>query len=117
MRNMDQSPSAAEVYFDRSPFGQLYILIADALQRKGSNRRHRAPRSQSTKAPGEQANPSQNLGEMPRKARANLLDRLEAWQWRQSEKDREAYLSQSKDVFDLERRIDAMERGFPLRTH
>ena len=102
MRNTDPSPSAAELYFDRSPFGQLYILIADALQRKGSNQRHRAP-SRSTKRPDEEGIPSRNLGEAPRKPRLNLLERLEAWQWRQSQKDREAYLSQSRDVFDLER--------------
>jgi len=116
MRNMDQSPSAAELYFDRSPLGQLYILVADALQRKGSYDRRGAP-SRSTKASGDEGIPSRNLGETPRKARLNLLDRLEAWQWRQSQKDREAYLSQSKDVFDLERRIAAMERESPVRYY
>jgi len=116
MRNMDQSPSAAELYFNRSPFGQLYILVADALQRKGSNQRHDAPSRSAKAAVGEDI-PSRNLAETPRKARFRLLDRLEAWQWRQSQKDREAYLSRSKDVFDLERRIDAMERGFPVRYY
>ena len=116
MSNMDPSPSAAELYFDRSPFGQLYILIADALQRTSRNPR-RGAASRSTQVSGGEGVPSRRLGTTPKKTRLNLLDRLEAWQWRQSQKDREAYLSQSKDVFDLERRIAAMERESPVRYY
>ena len=44
-----------------------------------------------------------------------MLERLDAWFWRQEQKDREAYLAGSADVFDLERRIDAIERGVVTR--
>ena len=49
----------------------------------------------------------------PRRAadRGGMLDRLDRWFWRQEQKAREAYLAHSQDVFDLERRMTALERG------
>ena len=41
MRHYDLSPSAAELYFNHSIFGQLYALAADALGR-GSHGRPQA---------------------------------------------------------------------------
>ena len=41
----------------------------------------------------------------------SLLDRLDAWFWRQRQDANEAYLAQSKDVFELESRMRAIERG------
>jgi hypothetical protein len=116
MRNLDHSPSAAEVYFDRSVFGQLYMLIADALQRHAPDERA-GPGRQGTKATNRRRHDAGKSAGTPKPPRTSLLDRLEAWQWRQSQKDREAYLSRAKDVFDLERRIDALERGFPVRYY
>jgi hypothetical protein len=41
----------------------------------------------------------------------SLLDRLDAWFWRQRQRANEAYLAQAQDVFDLEARMRAIERG------
>ena len=49
--------------------------------------------------------------------RQTLLERLDTWFWRQAQKDREAYLARSADVFDLERRIKALERETPVRYY
>ena len=43
--------------------------------------------------------------------RLSLLDRIDDWFWRQELRDREAYLAQSADVFELEARIRHLERG------
>jgi hypothetical protein len=40
-----------------------------------------------------------------------LLDRLDTWFWKQEMKRREAFLAQSTDLFDLERRMRWLERG------
>jgi hypothetical protein len=39
------------------------------------------------------------------------LDRFDTWLWRQELRSFEAYLAQSADIFDLERRQRALERG------
>ena len=44
-------------------------------------------------------------------AGANLLDRLDAWFWRQRQRAHESYLAQSQDVFELERRMRDLERS------
>jgi len=44
-------------------------------------------------------------------ARKSLLDRLDTWFWRQRQNANEAYLAQSQDVFELESRMRAIERG------
>jgi hypothetical protein len=40
------------------------------------------------------------------------LDRLDDWCWKQEVKSREAFLAQSVDIVDLERRIRWLERGY-----
>jgi len=45
--------------------------------------------------------------------RRSWLDRLDAWAWRQQQKDREAWLAQSSDLADLEARLRALDRGAP----
>jgi Protein of unknown function (DUF3563) len=51
-------------------------------------------------------------GPMPATATApSLLDRLDAWFWRQRQSAHEAYLAQSQDVYELERRMRALERS------
>jgi hypothetical protein len=47
----------------------------------------------------------------------NLLDRLDTWFWRQRQRADEAYLAQSQDVFDLERRIRTLERSVGSRYY
>lgn len=39
------------------------------------------------------------------------LDRLDMWFWKREMKSREAFLAQSIDIFDLERRMRCLERG------
>lgn len=43
--------------------------------------------------------------------RRGLLERLEYWFWAQQQRDLEAYLAKSTDVYDLEARIHAVERN------
>ncbi len=57
-------------------------------------------------------------GRAPAKASAGgLLERLDAWFWRQRQRDNEAYLAQSQDVFELESRMRAIERGIGGRYY
>ena len=43
--------------------------------------------------------------------RRGWLERLEYWFWAQQQRDLEAYLAKSTDVYDLEARIHAVERN------
>ena len=100
------SPKAAELYFKESIIGQLSAVIAEALARRSTAAEDarkaaaRAPRKSSTEAAA-----------APVEARKSLLERLDAWQFRQAQREREAYLARSKDVFDLERRMRSIDRG------
>jgi hypothetical protein len=42
---------------------------------------------------------------------SGLFERLDAWFWRKRQSAQEAYLAQSADVFEVERRIRALERS------
>ena len=42
---------------------------------------------------------------------AGILKRIDRWFWEQQLRDREAYLAQAQDVFDLEDRIRRLERS------
>ena len=101
------TPTAAEMYFNQSIFGHLYAAIAGVppLPQK----RRQEPRRAASAAP----QPSKRDAAPT----SGFLDRLDAWFWRQMQKDREAYLARSSDVFDLERRIDALERGTVTRYY
>ena len=39
-----------------------------------------------------------------------FFERLDRWFWRQEMKEREAWLAQSKDIFELEERMRRLER-------
>jgi hypothetical protein len=43
--------------------------------------------------------------------RRGMLERLEYWFWAQQQRDLEAYLAKATDVYDLEARINAVERN------
>jgi len=43
--------------------------------------------------------------------RGSWVTRLDAWFWKQEMKRRNAYLAQSADIFDLERRMRGLERS------
>ncbi len=47
----------------------------------------------------------------PRTKSRSWLDRFDTWLWRQEMRRHEEYLAQSVDVFDLELRQRALERG------
>jgi hypothetical protein len=98
MNHYDLTPNAAERYFDSSIFGQLFTSMAEALG-------HRL-RGQESHRRG--ANPT-------RSAKPGLLERLDRWFTGQEQKAREDYLATSADVFELERRIAALERGLISR--
>jgi hypothetical protein len=93
------SPSAAESYFNASLFGQLYTLMADSLGAAARPSAARSPRAAKA-LPAPVAAP-----------RTSLLDRLDRWYWRREQKARDAFLAESADVFELERRIVAIERS------
>lgn len=96
------SPNAAEKYFNNGILGHICMLLAETL---GSLRRP-MPRAGRPAA----AERAEKRTELPG---AGWLERLDAWYWRQEQKEREAYLAKARDVFDLERRIEALDRqGF-----
>jgi hypothetical protein len=39
-----------------------------------------------------------------------LFDRLDRWLWRQTLRDREAYLAGARDIYELEQRMRRLER-------
>ena len=114
MRTYDLTPNAAEMYFNQSIFGQLHVL-ADAIRRDRAVASKQARRPRTPERP-EPVRPDAAAASLAL-AKPTLLDRLDAWFWRQVQNDREAYLARSRDVFDLERRIDALERGAITRYY
>jgi hypothetical protein len=47
----------------------------------------------------------------PQSPKLGLLERFDRWLWRQHVREREAYLAESKDIFELEERIRVLERS------
>ena len=97
------SPNAAELYFKRSIVGHVAMLLAEALgtgRKPQGDARRAGSRNQAT---GQALKPAET-------PRAGLLDRLDGWFWRQEQKQREAYLAQASDIFELERRMEALDR-------
>ena len=91
------SPAAAEMYFNNSFVGDVATFVSAVVARLASRRPTPRPaRRGATRADTK---------------RRTLLDRLDRWFWRQQQKEQEAYLAGAQDVFDLERRIDAIDRG------
>lgn len=104
------SPKAAQRYFNDSIVGRVSMLLAEALGgvRGGKSAARRG---------GSHA-PAVKRGAKPAVApRRGWLDRLDAWFWRLEQKERETYLARSRDVFDLERRIDALDREAVTRYY
>ena len=77
-------------------------ILLDANQRAQLDRAKRAHASDSSFA-----NSVANSFAKPR----SWLSRLDTWFWKQEMKRREAFLAQSADIFDLERRMRMLERG------
>jgi hypothetical protein len=91
------SPVAAEMYFNNSFVGDVatFFNAAVARLRGAKTRRPQTPRGVSRADTKHQS----------------LLDRLDHWFWRQQQKAQESYLAGARDRFDLERRIDEIDRG------
>ncbi|HMA31664.1 MAG TPA: DUF3563 family protein [Casimicrobiaceae bacterium] len=102
------SPKAAELYFKDSIIGQLSAVIAEAVARR-STAAEDARKAAALAA--RRSSTATTPAAAPVEARKSLLDRLDAWHFRQAQREREAYLAGSKDVFELERRIRAIDRG------
>lgn len=49
--------------------------------------------------------------------RLGLLERLDRWLWRQHVREREAFLADSKDVYELEERMRRLERTVGSRYY
>jgi hypothetical protein len=73
-------------------------LLGDAMMPQVRRGDHGPPRSEPVTAAG-----------------PGLLDRLDAWFWRQRQSEHETYLAQSQDVYELERRMRALERSAGTR--
>ena len=48
---------------------------------------------------------------------SSFLERLDRWFWRQQLREREAYLSGARDIFELEDRIRRLERSVGSRYY
>ncbi len=80
-------------------------ILLDAIQRAQLDRARRANASE-----GSFANSlGTSFGNAFRKSRS-WLSRVDTWFWKQEMKRREAFLAQSADIFDLERRMRMLER-------
>jgi hypothetical protein len=50
-------------------------------------------------------------------SRLGLLERVDRWCWRLSQRAVEEHLGRSRDVYELEARIRELERGVPFRCY
>jgi hypothetical protein len=96
-----------EIY-PRSPLAGVVAVIADALGRERPVPSH----------PGWLARLGTKLWRRQLRGVDAYIDRadtlsaaLDRWLWKQRMRETEAWLAQSKDVFELEARIRALERG------
>jgi len=79
----------------------IFPLLAKALM-------FVAPRFDAAERPS--AAPARSAAVTPERRRG-WFERLDRWFWLQQQRDLEAYLSRSTDVYDLEARIHAIERN------
>ena len=111
-----------------SPGSALAYHLGQSIFEAGLPRRNRATEDTSPAVP--EAAPRNAVEQAPTKAESHVartrnwfaraLHRLENWSWEREVKEREAYLSRSQDLSDLEarmRRIDGnlLAPGCPLR--
>jgi uncharacterized protein DUF3563 len=50
-------------------------------------------------------------------AQPSLMERFDRWLWKQHVREREAYLADAQDIFDLEDRIRRLERSVGSRYY
>jgi hypothetical protein len=111
--------SYPQLPYHSSPFTHLCFLVSEALR---GSRHARAVdgRPESSAAADLTAAKARAAAQtaQPRPAVAlTWLDRLDRWAWRQTQKQREAYLAESTDLVDLERRARALERNVGNRYY
>jgi len=95
---------AAHHFTDDKIFSGTFAAIADALARlPGDATRPDAASKPSRTAPVEEV-------------RIGLAERIDRWFWRQQQRDIEAFLARSRDVFELEQRIRDIDRAFRGRS-
>lgn len=106
------SPKTAEIYFKESIIGQLSNIVSEALARRATAAAVARNASVEAGRKGQTATRRSTAGvAAPVEVRRSLLDRLDAWHFRQLQREREAYLARAKDMADLERRMRSIERG------
>ena len=108
-----------EIPYHSSPFTHLCFLVSEALR---GPRYARVPvaRPESGAAADLAAAKARAAAAtaQPRPAVAmTWLDRLDQWAWRQTQKQREAYLAEATDLVDLEHRMRALERNVASRYY
>ncbi|HEX7329157.1 MAG TPA: DUF3563 family protein [Casimicrobiaceae bacterium] len=106
------TPDRAEAYFTGSLIGQVSTWLADAITELSGHRRTNGGRPT---RPGDNGHVERRAE--PRAAkqpRQSFFARLEAKLWRAEQERREAWLAESTDVFDLERRMQRLDRGHPF---
>ena len=79
----------------------VFALMADALSRRAF-------------APVRPASLGVAIG-APARERVGFWERLDRWAWRALQKDREAYLAGSQDIFELEERMRRIDRDVGSR--
>ena len=91
------SPRAAELYFNHSFVGDVATFITAIASTIRRRKRAAGKRRAAVRASAAE--------------KRSFVERLDAWFSRQDQEARERYLAGARDVFDLERRIDAIDRG------
>ena len=83
--------STRELPYSNNPFAHLAFLVSDALRRPATR----------AKAPATRRWP----------------ERLERWLWSRRQREVEAYLAQSQDLAELERRMRELDRHIASRSY
>jgi hypothetical protein len=126
---------ATQIHQGSTLFGGLFAVIAESLGRKpAAAASHAGKAAASAKEASSRAqtpavsDPAKTSGWLVRLGQRcwnrqmggvdveiarsrGLFESLDHWLWKQQIRETEAYLAQSKDVFELEERIRRLERG------
>lgn len=106
------TPDRAEAYFSGSLIGQVSTWLVDAISELSGRRRTNAGRPARRGDDRHADRAAERRAE--KQPRQGFFARLEAKLWRAEQERREEWLAQSTDVFDLERRIQRLDRGHPF---
>lgn len=108
--------SYPQLPYHSSPFTHLCFLVSEALR---GPRHARLPQRPQTGVEADLAAAKARAAAATARPRPAVvltwLDRLDQWAWRQTQRQREAYLAESTDLVDLERRMRTLERNVGRR--